>query len=110
MKFRNLPLILSAVLIAAHFLRSYSFVPMILCIVSPFLLLIKKRWSLVFLQSLTVVSAMIWLAALYSIIQERMMMGRSWLASAIILGGVAIFALYSGWLLDAPPASDKTFS
>ena len=110
MKFRILPLILSVLLIAAHFFRSYNLLPMIFCLAAPFLLLIKRRWSLIVVQSLTLVSAFIWLTALYGIIQERMMMGRSWLASAIILGLVAIFTLYSGWLLDAPQIKDKTHS
>ena len=102
MKLRNLPLILAAVLIAAHFLRSYSLLQMLICLAAPFLLLIKKRWSVVLLQSLSVVSALIWLFALYGIIQERLMEERSWIASAVILGLVALFTLYSGWLLNNP--------
>lgn len=102
MKLRILPLILSAVLVGAHFLRSYSLIPMLLSLAAPFLLLVRKRWSLYVLQSLAVLGALIWMLALYGIIQERLMEGRSWLASAIILGAVALFTLYSGWLLNSP--------
>jgi ABC-type transport system involved in cytochrome c biogenesis permease subunit len=107
MKSRLIPLILSAVLIAAHFLRSFDLIPMLLCLAAPFLLLIKKRWVLPVLQVLTVVSALIWMYALYGIIQERIFEGRSWIASAIILGVVAAFSLFSGWLLNSPKVRDN---
>ena len=102
MKLRILPLILSAVLIAAHFLRSYSLQQVFVCLAAPCLLLIKRRWGVVLLQSLSVVSALIWLFALNGIIQERIMEDRSWIASAIILGLVTLFTLYAGWLLNSP--------
>jgi len=107
MKSRLIPLILAAVVLAAHFLRSSSLVPMLLCLAAPFLLLIKKRWVLRTLQALTVVSALIWMVALSGIIQERIFEGRSWTASALILGVVAVFTLFSGWLLNSPKIKDN---
>jgi hypothetical protein len=107
MKFRLIPLILSAVLLAAHFLRSFDLIPMLFCLAAPFLLLIKKRWVLRILQALTVVSALIWLYALYGIVQERIFEGRSWVASAIILGIVAALSLFSGWFLNSPKIRDN---
>lgn len=101
MKFRYIPLILAAVLLAAHFLRSYSILAMAFSLLTPFLLLIKKRWSLVTLQLLTIAAAFIWLSTLYGIIQERIFEQRSWTASAIILGVVTLFTLWSGWLLNS---------
>lgn len=107
MKSRLFPLSLSAIIVAAHFLRSGSLLPMLLCLLAPFLLLIKKRWVLWILQALTAVAAVIWMVALYSIIQERIFEGRSWMASAIILGVVAVFTLFSGWLLNSPKVKDN---
>lgn len=107
MKSRLIPLILSAVLLAAHFLRSFDLLPMLLCLLAPFLLLIKKRWVLRVLQALTIISALVWLYTLYGIIQERIFEGRSWTASAIILGVVAAFSLFSGWLLNSPKVKDN---
>lgn len=99
MKLRILPLVISAFLLAAHFLRSSSFLPVVLCFLVPFLLFIKKRWIIWVLQVFTVFAAVIWMAALKAIIQERIFEGRSWLASVIILGLVAFFTLGSGlWL------------
>ncbi|MCX6081142.1 MAG: hypothetical protein NTW32_16555 [Chloroflexi bacterium] len=107
MKIRIFPLILSAVLIAAHFLRSAGLLPVLFCLGAPLLLLIKRRWSLAILQFLSVVAALIWLAALSGIIQERVIEGRSWLASGIILGLVALFTLFSGWLLSTPQIKNR---
>jgi hypothetical protein len=102
MKFRLVPIILAAIVLAAHFLRSFDLLPMFVCLAAPLLLMIKKRWSLVTLQLLTLPAALIWLLTLYGIIQERVFEGRSWIASAIILGAVAAFTLLAGWLLNAP--------
>ena len=107
MKLRFLPIILAAILLAAHFLRSFSILPMVLCLLAPFLLLIKRRWSLLTVQLLTIPAAWIWLITLYGIIQQRNFEQRSWTASAIILGMVAAFTLYAGWLLSAPQVKEN---
>lgn len=107
MKLRSFPIILAAVLLAAHFLRSYSLLLVILCLLAPFLLLIRKRWSLLTLQLLTIPAALIWLVTLSEIIQQRIFEQRSWTASAIILGVVTLFTLFAGWLLNSPQVKDR---
>ena len=107
MKLRYLPIILAAILLAAHFLRSYNILPMMLCLLAPFLLLIRKRWSLLTLQLSTIPAALIWLYTLYEIIQQRIFEGRSWTASAIILGVVAAFTVFAGWLLSSSQVKEK---
>lgn len=107
MKLRYIPIILAAVLVAAHFLRSYSILPMLLSLLAPFFLLIKKRWSLVTLQLLTIPTAFIWLLTLSDIIQQRIFEGRSWTASAIILGVVTLFTLWAAWLLNSPEIKEQ---
>lgn len=101
MKLRYIPIVLAAVLMAAHFLRSFSLLPMALCLFAPFLLLIKQRRILVTLQLLTIPAAAIWLVTLNGIIQQRIFEQRSWTASAIILGTVTVFTLFAGWLLNS---------
>ena len=107
MKLRYIPIVLAALLIAAHFLRSFSLLPMGLCLLAPFLLFIKRRWSLITLQLLTLPAAAIWLVTLSGIIQQRTFEGRSWTASAIILGVVAGFTLFSGWLLGSAKVKEQ---
>lgn len=107
MKLRYIPIILAAILLAAHFLRSFSILPMMLCLLAPFLLLIHKRWSLLSLQWATIPAALIWLVTLYGIIQQRIFEQRSWTASAIILGVVTAFTLFAGWLLTSSQVKEK---
>lgn len=107
MKLRTIPIVLAAVLVAAHFLRSYSILPMLLSLLAPFFLLIKKRWSLVTLQLLTIPTAFIWLLTLSDIIQQRIFEGRSWTASSIILGVVTLFTLWAAWLLNSPEIKEQ---
>lgn len=107
MKLRTLPIILAALLLAAHFLRSFSLVPMALCLLAPLLLLSKQRWSLVTLQLLTIPAALIWVLTLHGIIQERIFEQRSWTASAIILSVVALFTLFAGWILNHPQIKER---
>ena len=107
MKLRITLLALAAILIAAHFLRSFAIIPILICLAAPFILLIKRRWSLITVQALTVVAAVIWLSTLNGIIQQRVLEGRSWTASAIILGIVTGYTLLTGWLLNSPSVKEK---
>ena len=107
MKLRIAPFILSATIVAAHFLRSYDLLPMLLCLAAPALLLIKKQWVLIVLQFLCLIAVVIWMFTLYGIIQERILEGRSWVASAMILGAVAAFTLFSGWLLNSKEVKSR---
>ena len=107
MNLRYLPITPAAILMGAHFLRSYSLLPMAISLLAPFLLLIKKRWSLVTLQLLTIPAAIIWLLTLNAIIQERIFEQRSWAASAIVLGLVALFTLFAAWLLNTPKIKEQ---
>ena len=107
MKLRISLLAFAALLIAAHFLRISSFLPMLICLAAPFILLIKKRWSVLVIQAFTVIAAAIWMLTLYGIIQQRLLEGRSWTASAIILGVVAGYTLLTGWLLNSPIVKEQ---
>ena len=59
------------------------------------------------MQALTVVAAAIWLFTLNGIIQQRLLDGRSWVASGFILGVVAGYTLLTGWLLESPVIKEK---
>jgi hypothetical protein len=107
MKLRIALLALAAILLAAHFLRTFSIIPMLICLAAPFILFVKKRWSLLAIQVLTVVAAVIWLFTLNDIIQQRLFEGRSWTASGIILGVVTAYTLLTGWLLNSPVVKEK---
>lgn len=108
-------IILTAGLVAAHFLRAGNLALTALCLAAPLLLFIRRRWSLLALQVLAYGAALIWLNTMVQIILERMALGRSWGGVVAILGTVALTSLVAGLLLNsavikhryAPPAEKK---
>lgn len=86
-----IPVILSFLLLGAHFSRAGMFVLAIICVALPFLLLIKKHWVALGLQILLVLGAVEWFRTLYQVAVQRQEMGEPWLRMAIILGVVGLF-------------------
>lgn len=99
--FRIVLLILSCLLLGAHFLRGGHLVLMVLCLIIPSLLLIKKRWSLIIVQIFLFVGTWIWIRTAIIIIHERMILGIPWGKIVIIIGPIAIFTLLAGLLLNS---------
>ncbi len=99
--------IIAAVLLAAHFLRQSEFVLMLLCILTPLLLLIRKRWSLFALQLLMYLGAVVWLTTTVQFVQERILLGEPWIRLVIILGAVILFTIVTGLLLNSTAIKDK---
>ncbi len=104
---RLIPLVLAALLIAAHFLRGGSLELALVCILVPFLLLIRNRWSLILVQVSAYSAAAIWLYTTMNVIRDRMMFARPWTMSAIILGSVTLFTVFAGMLLNSPRVKEK---
>lgn len=93
--------VLSAVLLAAHFLRDGNLLLTAVCLLTPALLLIHRPWSLWLLQGFAYLGAVIWLVTLAQLVMERIAMGRSYGVSVAILGTVALFTIVSGVLLNS---------
>ena len=94
--------VLTALLVAAHFLRAGNITLVIVCLAAPSLLLIKQRWSLIVLQLLAYAGAVIWLITLVQLVSERIAVGRSWGGVVVILGTTALVAVITGLLLNSP--------
>jgi hypothetical protein len=91
--------IAAALLIAAHFLRVGNMIGVALCLATPLLFLVRRRWSLLLLQGLAYVAAVIWLATAWQIAATRLSFGAPWLrASAILIVVAAVSALAGGLL------------
>jgi hypothetical protein len=110
MLIRVIPLILASLLLAAHFLRDESLMLTFMCGMVPLLLLIKKRWSWLAVQLLTYAGAAVWLYTTITLVQERIYWGIPWSRLAMILGGVALFTSWAGYLLNAAPVKEKYLS
>lgn len=100
-------IILTYILLSAHFLREGEMVLTVFYLFIPFLLFIKKRWSIIIVQIFTYGGVLVWFFTLYILINERMALGIPWVRMAIILGVVIIFALISGLLLNSPVVKEK---
>ncbi len=91
-----LPVLLSSLVMAAHFLRSGDFLPMLIVLVLPSMLLIRRPWTPRIVQLILLVEAFIWVQVAMQFIAERQAEGVSWTALAIILGSVALLTAASG--------------
>jgi hypothetical protein len=70
-------------------------------VLSPLLLLIKKRWILLFVKWLDYSAAIVWIHTTFSLVQQRRMAGGPWVRMLLILSGVTVFTWYAGYLLNS---------
>jgi hypothetical protein len=98
---RTIPLYLSSLLLAAHFLRWGNLPLVALSLLFPLLLLIHRRWALVTVQVLTLAGAAVWAYTAYHFVQARMMLGEPWVRLALILGAVILLTCSAALLLNS---------
>ena len=93
---RLLPVILSFLLLGAHFYRAGLLPLTLLCVAVLFLLFLRKSWVPLLFQVLLVLGAFEWLRTLFMFAQMRIAFDEPWTRLAIILGAVALFTALSG--------------
>ncbi len=97
--FRLLPVLISFLLVAAHFFRAGQVFFVILMLCMPLLLLLRQSWVPVVIQVVLLLAAVEWLRTLINIAQLRVHTGEPWVRMAVILGAVALFTAASGLVL-----------
>jgi hypothetical protein len=97
-----LPVLVSFLLLAAHFLRGQGYVLVAICLLAPLLLLLRRRWMPWVIQILLLLGALEWLATMVALINQRQQEGRDWHRMAIILGSVMVFTAASGMVFALP--------
>ena len=100
-------LIVSYLILGAHFLREGEIVLTVFCLFIPFLLFIKKKWSLIVIQLFTFGGVLVWIQTLFLLINARMDMGEPWLRMAVILSAVILLTLISAFLLNSKIIKNK---
>lgn len=90
-----LPVLFSALLIAAHCLRSGHPILALLCLAAPLLLLIRRPAAVRLVQLALVLAALEWVRTAAVLAAWRSDTGLPWIRMAIILGAVAAFTLGS---------------
>jgi hypothetical protein len=93
---RLLPVILSFLLLGAHFYRAGAFAVAVLCAALPLLLFLRRTYVPRLFQVLLVLGALEWLHTLYVLAALRVGSGAPWVRLAVILGAVAAFTALSG--------------
>ena len=97
---RLLPVIISFIILAAHFMHAGQMNLVYLMLVLPFLLFFKKSWVPWFFQAVLLLGAAEWLRTLYFMTQVRIEYGEPWMRMAVILGAVALFTALSGLVFN----------
>ena len=85
-----LPIILSAIVLGAHYLRSGPFILVVLSFLFPALLFTKRAWAARLVQIILVFGMFEWIRTLLNLVVERRLLGEPWGRLAIILGLVAL--------------------
>ena len=85
-----LPVILSELTLAAHFLRATQLAGVACCLAALGLLLVRRPWAARLTQGLLALGALEWLRTLARLAVERRDLGEPWLRMAGILAAVSI--------------------
>jgi hypothetical protein len=94
------PVILSLLILSAHFYRAEIYLFSLTCIVFTFLLFIKRSWIARLIQLMLVLGSLEWIRTLYFFAEERKVMGEPWTRLVIILGGIALFTALSALIFQ----------
>ena len=98
---RLLPVMISFVLLAAHFMRAGQTIITAVILLILLLLFVKKYWVPWVMQIVLVFGAIEWIRTLLFVAQMRIEFDMPWTRMAIILGAVALFTLLSALVFRA---------
>ena len=104
---RLLPVIISFLLLAAHFLRAGQMVVVVFLFALLLTLLVRKFWVPWVIQVVLLLGAVEWVATLYSVAQFRIASGLPWARMAIILGSVALFTTLSSLVFRSKALKER---
>jgi hypothetical protein len=87
---RLLPVLISLLLMAAHFYRAGIMILVICIPASALLLLVRAQWAVRVVQGILVLGGIEWIRTLVTLVMQRQDMGMPWIRLAVILGVVAL--------------------
>ena len=104
---RLLPVILSLLVLGAHYFRSgiYFVVALILGLLA--LLFVKKAWVARLTQVVLVLGTFEWIRTLFELVAVRQTFGQPWTRMAVILGVVALLTGASALVFRIPALKEK---
>jgi len=92
---RLLPVVLSGLVLAAHFLRGGHLGLVVLCLAALFVLSIRESWAARLMQVLLVLGSLEWIRTMLALVSARRGLGEAWTRMAVILSSVALFTAAS---------------
>lgn len=90
-----IPLILSSLVMAAHFYRMGKLAVVVFVVIAPLLVITRELLAIRAVQVLLVLGAAEWIRTAYAIAQQREAIGEPVTRMLIILGAVALLTLLS---------------
>jgi len=104
---RLIPVILSFLLLSAHFYRAGLFPLVILALVFMFFLFIRGKWVARLSQVFLVIGALEWVRTLLGLVEMRQAMSMPWIRLAVILGLVALFTGLSALVFQSRSLKER---
>jgi hypothetical protein len=96
-----LPIVLSLLLLGAHFLRSGQFVLLAVCLLGVGLLVVPRPWAARVLQIFLVLGALEWVRTIVFFMGVRAELGQPYLRFLFVLGPVALLTGLSALVFRA---------
>jgi len=96
------PIVLSFVILGAHFMRYGNSIGVIGSLVALALLFVRRPWIARLLQVILILGALEWLRTLYQLAQERAALGQPFTRMVVILGVVAAVTFCAALLFQSP--------
>jgi hypothetical protein len=93
-----LPVMVSSLVLVAHFMRDGSDIRMVMSLLIPFLLLAYERWAARVVQLFLVIGAVEWARTTAVLLAERVEEGRPFMRMLIILASVTVFTAASAFV------------
>ncbi len=97
-----LPVILSILVLAAHFLRDGNYFAVLGLLALVPLLAVRRRWVAGVARCTLWLGTGVWLYSILRFTSERLRLGEPWIRMAVILGGVALFTALSSIVFSSP--------
>ncbi len=107
---RLLPVILSLLLLGAHFSRAGMLPLTLVCVLLPVLLFLKRPWVPRLMQVVLVLGSLEWVRMILVYVGQRREAGQDWARLAAILGGVVAFTLVSALVFSRSRALRKRYN
>jgi hypothetical protein len=96
-------IVLSCLVLGAHFLRFGALPLVAFCLFLPFLLFIRQPWAGRLVQLALVLGGLEWIRTVVVLIGERQAAGEPWVRMAAILGVVTLVTLVSAATFQVEP-------